>query len=331
VSIGSTLKLLGTALPEVGSTLEIVSGTYNIVRGCIEVGLYSTLTLAPTPKLSIPGEMAKIVLDKAEPVTPDGQGVLHVEEKATLKVKAKDRTESTKNLPAQVVFSKNATLDTGGRVELSDRAQLYFDPDNASSLGYYQRANFKAVTQVEAGCSFVCKGSSSVNIDNGHLRLVERRKGDGTIDTDQPDIVFDAPTTDNTLKTALRLSKDADIQRSDRADTALVKVTINGNFDCNGNVEVYADRTQALKSDKFTVNGKMIVGDKSKVTLWWLTSTDPSVSSPAEWLPIVSTYSGNGDAITEKPKFEQKDPDSWAITLEDYLTENKKEFRIKKV
>jgi hypothetical protein len=225
VNLGSTLTLLGGAIPQIGSTLTVESGTVKVNRGDgFVVNMLCLLLVQPKAESDTTAVDPKVTLDGGP--APPVNGILTVKPGGKLLVKAKDRPANNVQPATFVVKGNNSKVNNFGETEVRDRS--FIQVSNSGAAGYEQdqpNADKPLRTILEAGCGITCTVSSVIVIRKGTLELAERRGTNGVPEDEQPKIVITGTANADWV---LRIQQGATLKRADAAPKAQLILDIQG-------------------------------------------------------------------------------------------------------
>ncbi len=324
VTTGSSIKLQKNPLSQVASSVEMSNGQYNLINvTSFSVQGGSLLLMAPVPKgLNKPLDGA--IIYNNEDGAPNAKGTLEVDDKSTaiIRVKPENRPAGNTNR-ALVLFTKKAPMIYNeGRVELLDRAEVKFSPEEGESgfgHGFGQvladMPQNDPVLKIEAGCFITCEKKTAVKIAAGTVQLSERRQANGDPEAGvQPPITITAPSAgDDKPLYAVWLGEGTEVRRWDD-ETAKVPVNIfisggDKSLMCDGTIQMYADKGVGNKSDNITATRKVVFGDHTLIDMYWFEATQNVAlpAMPVAWLLVESTFNDPGDntdSINVTPSFD---------------------------
>jgi hypothetical protein len=239
-------------------------------------------------------------------------GFLKVDDGGTATITSKNRPPNSIGKAVFKLEGSTPYLLNFGTVELKDRADLQFIfnaaiPNNGGPGGFRQQQGRAApgqpapqvpVLKIEAGCFITCESTAWVCITAGNVELAERRNA-GVPEADQPDITITAGPT----ATALEINQNATLKRADATPMKQLDLVIKNagvSLDCDGTLELYAEKDGDASDKILASNGRVTFGQTATVRMKWFNNAG---SLAGDWVLIESTYTGQQAAITGNPNF----------------------------
>lgn len=285
VTLGSEIRLLGDGTTYGTSTLTMNNGVYDLVGGFFNATRGSQLILAPVPKFpSVPGDPSIFVDNKKvnKPTVRVGEG-------ARGKVTSVGRSNSTEVVEAKLAGDADQ-FQNRGDTRIESYTRLKIKNTGPSFAKYFQdydpaEGDAKPITRLQAGSEIVAENDGDrnkgfVHIEQGEFQVYGVP---GLGDANQPDAVVSVPDKDKSP--ALYLAQVTKLTTHFFSD--FVKLKVDGDVVCLGDIFFRADRGTALNNDSLSATGAIVFGPRplspSQLTVTWRNPGAALAAVDSQW------------------------------------------------